>query len=200
MVLTSSMLGPGEIEVKKTWSLPLKLHNPVMETARGTLAVWDGKCHDQAVDWGCWGDKGNKNELCLRSRRRRFVRRSFTRDLFDLSPKGLTAVAGRGRRRGVHLVLCGSPRGSEAKGRRRRAGPGAQSECAVSWVRGLAALSSWASPGPPGPWYQSRTSAPWPSQCCHLAVTLSVHVSLESLESGCRLGVSWSFHWRKQWA
>lgn len=47
---TSSMLGTGEIEAKKTCSLPLQLHNPVMETARGMLAVWDGKCHDQAVD------------------------------------------------------------------------------------------------------------------------------------------------------
>lgn len=103
--------------------------------------------------------------------------------------KALQRFAGRGRRMGVHLVLCGSPRGSEAKGRRRWAGSGAQSVCAVSWVRGLAALSSWEAPGPPGPWHQSRTSAPCPSKCCHLAVTLSVHVSLESLESGCRLGV-----------
>ena len=47
---TSSMLGTRDIEAKKTCSLPLQLHNPVMETARGMLAVWDGKCHDQAVD------------------------------------------------------------------------------------------------------------------------------------------------------
>ena len=47
---TSSMLGTGETEAKKTCSLPLKLHNPVMETATGMLAVSDGKCHDQAVD------------------------------------------------------------------------------------------------------------------------------------------------------
>lgn len=33
------------------------------------------------------------------------------------------------------------------------------------------------------------TAAPRPSTYCHLVVTLDVHVSLESFESGCRLGV-----------
>lgn len=30
------------------------------------VTAWGSKCHAQGVDEGWWGDKGDKNDLCLR--------------------------------------------------------------------------------------------------------------------------------------